>query len=166
MPKNWCFWTVVLEKTLETLGQQGDQTSQSLGNQSWIFIGRTDVEAETLILWLLYVKNWLIGKDLGAGKDWRQEKKGKTEHEMVGWHHQFYGHEFEQASGVGDGWGSLACCSPWGLRESDTTERLNWTETIKSFERRQITRYLFVDSVVMILRLKTTPERFLSSLQC
>ena len=125
------------------------------GNQSWMFIGRTDVKAETLILWLLYVKNWLIGKYPGAGKDWRQEEKGKTEDEMLGWHHWFYGHDFEQASGVGDGWGRLLCCSPWGLKESDTTERLNWTETIKSFERWKIPRYLFVDSVVMILRLKT-----------
>ena len=94
MPKNWCFWTVVLEKTLETLGQQGDQTSQSLGNQSWIFIGRTDVEAETPILWPPDTKNWLIWKDPDAGKDWGFEKE-TTEDEMVGRHHRFNGHELE-----------------------------------------------------------------------
>ena len=93
----------------------------------WIFIGRTDAEAETPILWPPDVKNWRIGKDPDAGKDWRQEK-GKTQHEMVGWHHQLYGHEFAQAPGVGDGQRSLVCCRPWGCKESDTTERLNWTE--------------------------------------
>ena len=98
------------------------------GNQSWIFIGRTDVETETLILWPPDGKNWLIGKDPDAGKDWRQEEKGMTEDEMVGWHHRLNGCEFEQASGVGEGQGSLACCSPWGRKESDTTEWLNWTE--------------------------------------
>ena len=96
------------------------------GNQSWIFIGRTDAEAETPMLWLPDEKNWLIGKDPDAGKDWRQEEKGTIEDEMVGWHHQLNGHEFEQAPGVGDGQGGLACCSPCGWRESDTTEWLNW----------------------------------------
>jgi len=91
------------------------------GNQSWIFIGRTDAEAETLILWPPDAKNWLIGKDPDAGKDWRQEEKGMTEDEMVGWHHRLDRHEFEQASGVGDGQGSLACCGPWGHKELDTT---------------------------------------------
>ena len=98
------------------------------GNQSWIFIGRTDAEAETPILKPPDVKNWLTRKDPDAGKDWRREEKGTTEDEMVGWtNHQFHGHEFEQALGVGDGQGTLACCSPWGCKESDTTERLNWT---------------------------------------
>ena len=100
------------------------------GNQCWIFIGRTDAEAETPILWLPDVKNWLIGKDPDSGRDWRQEEKGMTEDEMVGWHHRFNGHEFEQAPEVGDGQGSLACCSPWGHKELDTTERLNWTEQV------------------------------------
>ena len=95
---------------------------------SWIFIGQTDANAETAILWPPDAKNWLTGKDSDAGKDWRQEKKGMTEDEMVGWHHWPNGHEFEQAPGVGDGQGSLACCSPWGGKESDTTEQLNWTE--------------------------------------
>ena len=98
------------------------------GNQSWIFIWRTDAEAETPILWPPDVKNWLIRKDPDAGNDGRQEEKVTTEDEMVGWHHRLDGHEFEQASGVGDGQGSLACCSPWDCKESDTTEQLNWTE--------------------------------------
>ena len=93
-----------------------------------MFIGRTDVEAETPILWSPDVKNWLIWKDPDAGKDWRQEEKGITEDEMVGWHHWLDGHEFGQTPGVGDGQGSLACCNPWGRKESDTTEWLNWTE--------------------------------------
>ena len=95
-------------------------------NQSWIFIGRTDAEAETPILWPPDAENWLIGKDPDAEKDWEQEEKGMTEDEMVGWHHRLDGHEFEQAPGVGDGQGSLACCSPWGHKELDTTEWLNW----------------------------------------
>ena len=98
-------------------------------NQPWIFNGRTDAEAEALVLWPPDGKNWLIGKDPDADKDWRQEKKGSTEDEMVGWHHWLNGHEFEQAPGVDDGQGSLACCSPWGRKESDTTEWLNWTHT-------------------------------------
>ena len=95
------------------------------GNQSWIFIGRTDAEAETSILWLTDAKYWLIGKYPDAGKDWRQEKKGTTENEMVGWHHWLNGYEFEHAPGVGDGQGGLTCCSPWGHKESDTIEWLN-----------------------------------------
>ena len=98
------------------------------GNQSWIFTGRTDAEAEAPILWPPDVKNWLTGKDPGAEKDWRQEDKGRTEDEMVGWHHQLDGHEFEHTLGAGDGQGGLACCSPWDHKESDTTEQLDWTE--------------------------------------
>ena len=97
------------------------------GNQSWIFIGKTDAEPEAPILWPPDAKIWLIGKDPDAGKDWRQEEKGMTEDEMAGWHHQLKGHELEQALEVGDGQGSLACCSPWGCNELDMTERLNWT---------------------------------------
>ena len=127
-PKNWCFWTVVLEKTLESpLDCKEIQPANPKGDQSWIFIGRTDAEAETNT-WLPDAKNWLIGKGPDAGKDWRQEEKGMTENEMVEWHHQLDGHEFEQAPGVGEGQGSLACCIPWGHKESDTTEQLNWTE--------------------------------------
>ena len=131
MPKNWCFWTVVLEKTLESpLDCKEIQPVIPKGNQSWIFIGKTDAEAETPILWPPEVKNWLLGKDPDVGKDWRQEEKGMTEDEMVWWHHRLDGHESEQAPGVGDGQGSLACCSPWGLKELDTTEWLNWTENL------------------------------------
>ena len=127
--KNWCFWTVVLEKTPESLlDSKETQPVNPKGNQSWIFIGRTDAQAETPILYPPYAKNWLIGKDPDAGKDWRQEKKGMTEDEIVGWHHQRNGHEFEWAPGVGDGQGSLMCCSPLGCKESDTTEWLNCTE--------------------------------------
>ena len=106
--KNWCFWTLVLEKTLESsLDCKEIQPVHSKGNQSWIFIGRTDAEAETPILWPPEVKSWLTGEDPNAGKDWRQEEKGTTEGEMVGWHHQLNGYEFEQALGVGDGQGGL-----------------------------------------------------------
>ena len=131
MPKNWCFWTVVLEKTLESSWDSKDiQPVHPKENQSWVLIGRTDAEAETSVLWPPDVKNWLIGKDPDADeKDWRQEEKGITEDEMVGWYHRLDGHEFEQAMGVGDGQGSLACCSPWGRKESDTTEQLNWINT-------------------------------------
>ena len=101
-PKNQCFWTVVLKKTLERpLHWKEIQPVHSKGNQSWVFIGRTDVEAETPILWPPDAKNWLIGKDPDAGKDWRQEEKGMTEDEMVGWHHPLDGHEFELTPGVG-----------------------------------------------------------------
>ena len=126
--KNRCVWTVVLEKTLESsLDCKEILPVKPKGNQSWIFIGRTDAEAETLIFWPPYAKNWLTWKDPDAEKDWRQEK-GMTEDEMVGWHHQLNGHEFEQALGAGDGQGSLVCCSPWGCKELDTTEwQLNWT---------------------------------------
>ena len=120
--KNWCFWTVVLEKTLESpLHFKEIKPVSPKGNQSWIFIGRTDAEAETPIRWPPDAKSWLIGKGPDAGKDWRQDEKGMTEDEMVGWHHRLDGHEFEQALGVGDGQGGLACCSPWGHRV-----RLDW----------------------------------------
>ena len=130
--KNWCFWIVVLEKTLESpLDSKESQPVHSEGDQSWVFIGRTDAEAETPILCPPDAKSWLIGKDSDAGRDWGQEEKGMTEGEMVGWNHQLDGHEFGWTPGVGDGQGGLACCDSWGrtLRtESDTTEQLNWTE--------------------------------------
>jgi len=125
-PKNWCFWTVVLEKTLESpLDCKEIQPVHSKGDQSWMFIGRTDVEAETPILWPCNVKSWLILKDSDAGKDWRQEK-GTTEDEMVGWHHWLDGQEFGWTPGVGDEQGGLCAMVKWGRKESDTTERLNW----------------------------------------
>ena len=127
--KNRFFWTMVLEKTLESpLHYKEVKPVHPKGDQSWIFIGRTDVEAYTPILWPRYAKNWLIVKDPDAGQDWRQEEKGVTEDKMVGCHHWLYGHEFEQAPGVGNGQGSLMCCHPWDCKESDTTEPLNWTE--------------------------------------
>ena len=115
--KNWRLWPMVLEKTLESpLDCKEIQPVNRRGNQSWIFMGRTDVEAKTPIVWLPDVKNWVIGKDPDAGKDWRQEEKGMTEDKMVGWHHRLNGHEFEQALGDAEGKGSLVCCSPWGHR--------------------------------------------------
>ena len=129
VPENWCFWTVVLEITLESpLDCKEIQPVHPKGNQPWIFIGRTDAEAETPILWPPNGKNWLIGKDPDAGKDWRWEEKETTEDKLVGWHHRLNGHKFEQTPGVGDGQGGLACCSLWGCKELDTTEWLNWTE--------------------------------------
>ena len=116
-PKNWCLWTVVLEKTLESpLDCKEIQPVYPKGDQSWIFIGRTDAEAEAPILWPPDVKNWLLAKDPNAGEDWGQEEKGTTEDEMVGWHHRLNGHEFEQAPRVGDGQGSMVCCNPWGSK--------------------------------------------------
>ena len=127
--QNWCFWTVVLEKTLGSpLDCKEIQTVHPKGVQSWVFIGRTDVEAETPILWPPDAKSWLIWKDSDAGKDWGQEEKGTTEDEMVGWHHRLSGHGFGWTLGVGDGQGGLACCGPWGRKESDMTQWLNWTE--------------------------------------
>ena len=127
VPKNWCFWTMVLEKTLEgPLDCKEIQPVHPKGDQSWVVIGRT--EAETPVLWPPHAESWLTGKDSDAGRDWGQEEKGTTEVEMAGWHHRLDGHEFEWTPGVGDGQGGLACCNSWGLEESDTTERLNWTE--------------------------------------
>ena len=131
VPKNWCFWTVVLEKTLASpLDCKKIKPVNPKWYQSWIFIGRIGAEAEAPILWPPDVKNWLIGKDPDAGKDWRWEEKGTTEDEMVGWHHQLDGHEFEQAPGVCFGQGSLACCNPWDCKELDTNEWLNWLNTL------------------------------------
>ena len=127
--KNSCFWTVALEKTLESpLDCKEIHPVSSKGNQSWIFTGRTDAKAETLILRPPDAKNWLIEKDPDAGKDWRQEERGMTEDEMVGWHHRLNGCEFGWSPSVGDGQGGLACCSSWGHKKSDTTEWLSWTE--------------------------------------
>ena len=129
--KNWCFWTVLLEKTLESpLECKKIKPANPKGNQSWIFIGRNDAEAEAPIFWPPDVNNWLIGKDPDAGKGWGQEEKGMTEDKIVGWHHQLNGHEFEQTLGVGDGQGSLVCCCPWGHKESDTIEWVSWTDTV------------------------------------
>ena len=139
-PKNWCFWTVVLK---ETLGSPLDYKEIKLvipkGNQSWIFIGRTDAEAEAPKLWPPDVKNWLIGKDPDAGEDWRQEK-GKTEDEMFRWHQWLDGHEFEKVPKVGGGQGSLSCFSSWGHKELDMTEWLNWGKWILIY----LIQYLYI----------------------
>ena len=127
---NWCFWTVVLEKTLESpLDCKDIQPVHPKGNQPWDFFGRTDAEAETPILWPPDAKSWLIGKDSDAGRDWGQEEKGLTEDEMAGWHHWLYGHEFEWTPGVGDGQRGLVCCDSWGRKESGMAEWLNWTRS-------------------------------------
>ena len=124
--KNWCFWTVVLEKTLASpLTCKKITPVNPKGDQPWIFIGRTDAEAEAPILWPPNAKSLLIGKDPEAGKDWRQEEKGATGDEMIGWHHLLNGHDFVQSPGDGEGQGSLVCCGLWGHKESDTTEWLN-----------------------------------------
>ena len=127
--KNWCFGTMVLEKTLESPLDWKIQSVYSKGDQSWVFIGRTDAKAETPILWTPHARSWLIGKDPDAGRDWGQEEKGTTEDEMAGWHHRLDVHEFEWTLGVGDGQGGLVCCDSWGCKESDMTGRLNWTVT-------------------------------------
>ena len=127
--KNWCLWTVVLEKTLESpLDCKEIQPVHSEGDQPWDFFGRNDAKAETPVPWPPHVKSWLIGKDSDAGRDWGQEEKGMTEDEMAGWHHQLDGHESEWTPWVGDGQGGLVCCNSWGCKESDMTERLNWTD--------------------------------------
>ena len=122
VPKNWCFWMVVLKKTLESpLDNKDIKLVNPEGNQLWIFIGRTDAEVESPILWSPDGKSQLTGKDSDAEKDWGQEEKWVTEDEMVGWHHWLDGHEFEQTAGDSEGQGSLPCCSPWGRKELNTT---------------------------------------------
>ena len=133
--KNWCFWTVVLKTLESSLDCKDIKPFHPKGNQSWIFTGRTEAEAEAEapILWPSDVKKWLIGKDSDSGKAWRQEEKEMTENEIVGWHHQLNGHEFEQALGIGDGQGSLVCSSPRGRKDSvtghDWVTELNWWDS-------------------------------------
>ena len=146
VPKNWCFWTVVLEKTLESpLDCKKIQPVHSEGDQSWVFIGRNDAKAETLVLWPPHAKSWLIGKDADAGRDWGQEEKGTIEDEMAGWHHWLDGHGFEWTPGVGDGQGGLGCCDSWGHKESGATE-LNWSTKyqpkIKTHSNSNINAYI------------------------
>ena len=155
--KNWHFWTVVLEKTLESpLDCKEIQPIHSKGDQSWVFFGRTDAEAETAILWPPHVKSWLIGKGSGAARDWGQEEKGTTEDEIARWHHRLDRHECEWTPGVGDGQGGLECCGSWGHKESDTTEQLNWTELWA--------KYCFGNSGCDILRAKARNSQNLDAL--
>ena len=129
VPKNWCFWTVVLEKTLESpLECKEMQPVHSKWDQSWDFFGKNDAKAEIPVLWPPHAKSWLIGKDSAAGRDWGQEEKRTTEDEMAGWHHWLNGRESEWTRGVGVRQGGLACCDSWGHKEWGTTERLNWTD--------------------------------------
>ena len=141
---------MVLEKTLESpLDCKEIQPVHPKGDQSWVFIGRTYVEAESPILWPPDAKSWLIWKDPDAAKDWGQEEKGMTEVEMVGWHHQLNGHGFGWTPGVGDGQGGLACCSSWGRKELDTSERLNWTE-LKHLKQQTTGSLLFYFSFIFL----------------
>ena len=138
--KNWWFWTVVLEKTLESpLDCKEIQPVHSEGDHPWNFFGRNDAKAETPVLWPPHAKSWLIGKEYSAGRDWGQEEKGTTEDEMAGWHHWLDGHESEWTPGVGDGQGGLACCDSWGRKESDTTEWLIWCDLICGASRKEPT---------------------------
>ena len=141
----WCWRT--LESLLDC---QKIKSVNTKGNQSWTFIGRMDAEAETPILWPPDEKNWLIWKDPNAERDWMQEEKGTTENERVGWHHWLDRHEFEQTPRVGDGLGSLVCCSLEGCKELDTTERLNWTEL--KFYRKQTKQKLWLIKVNIIVK--------------
>ena len=134
--KNRCFWTVVLEKTLESpLDCKEIQPVHPGGNQSWILTGGADAEDETPILSPPDAKNWLTGKDPDAGRGWGQEEKGTTVDEMAGWHHRLDGHGFEWTPGVGDGQGGLACCDSWGHKELDMTEQLNWMKAVSKYFR-------------------------------
>ena len=151
-PNNWYFWTVVLEKTLESpLDCKEIQSVHSKGDQSWIFIGRTDAEAETPLLWPPDSNNWLIWKDLDAEKGWRQEEQGMTEDEMVWWYHWLDGCGSEQGLGVGDGNGSLECCSPWGHKYLDVTELLNRTDNLHTTQFALLNVLFMVYSIFMIL---------------
>ena len=142
MLKNWCFWTVVLEKTLESpLDCKEIPPVYPKRNQSWVFIGRTDAEAETPLPWPPDAKCWFIWRDPDAGKDWGQEEKGTTEDEIVGWHHRLDRHGFGWTPGVGDRQGGLACCGSWGRKESDTIERLNWSEYILPYSLSSLVNY-------------------------
>ena len=153
--KNWCFWTVVLEKTLESPLNCKEVHPVHPKDQSWVFIGRTNAEAETPVLWPPHAKSWLIGKDADAGRDWGQEEEGTIEDEMAWWHHQLNGREFEWTPGVGDGQGGLVCCDSWGCRVGhDWATELSWTDSWKFFRwnNEALTIfYLFSDDVYPVL---------------
>ena len=133
----------------ESLGLQVDQPVNPKGNQSWIFTGRTDAETKAPILWPPVAKNRFTEKDPDTAEDWRQEEKGPTEDEMIGWHYWLDGHAFEQALGVGSGQGNLACCSPWGCKELDPTEQLNWLIGLSLLSSKEQASFNFVDAVTI-----------------
>ena len=148
-PKSWCFWTVVLEKTLESpLDCKEIQPVHSEGDQPWDFFGRNDAKAETPVIWPPHAKSWLIGKDSDAGRDWGQEEKGTTEDEMARWHHRLDGRGFGWALGVGDGQGGLVCCNSWCRKELDLTEWLNWTEQFPWRRKWQPTPVFFLENSI------------------
>ena len=142
MPKNWCFQTVVLGKTPESPLYSKIIPVNLKGNQPWILVGRTDAEAEALVFWSSEANSWLMGKVPDAGKDWGQKEKRASEDEMAGWHHRYNGHELGQTSGDGEGQRGLACCSPWGCKESDTTGQLNNHKSIVKEEEKSVKRVL------------------------
>ena len=154
-PKNWCFWTAVLEKTLESpLACKEIQPVHSDGDQPWVFFGRNDAKAKTPILWPPHAKSWLIGKDSDAGRDWSREEKRTTEDEMAGWHHWLNGHESEWTLGVGDGQGGLACCDLWGLRvKHDWATELNWKRVYTVLGGSQILTNLNLNNNILKLLL-------------
>ena len=141
------------EDSWEFLNCKEIQPVHPKGDQTWVFIGRTDAEAETPILWPPHEKSWLTGKDSDVGRDWGQEEKGTTEDEMAGWYHQLDGHEFEWTPGAGDRQGGLACCDSWGHKKSDTTEQLNWTEHIYQLKCK-VTNEFFKRSRLLLLVLQ------------
>ena len=160
-PKNWCFWTVVLEKTLESpFDCKEIQPVHSEGDQPWDFFGRYNAKAETPVLWPPHEQSWLIGINSDAGRDWGQEEKGTTKDEMAGWHHRLDGRESEWTPGVGDEQGGLACCDSWGCKESDMTEQLNWTmNRTPKFNRVQFFKslILWLVSYCVLLKNKSLP---------
>ena len=147
-----CFWTVVLEKTLESpLDCKEIQPVHSEGDQPWDFFGRNDAKAEIPVLWPPHAKSWLIGKDSDAGRDWGQEEKGTTEDEVAGWNHWLDGRESEWTPGVGDRQGGLACCDSRGRKESNTTERLNWTELIQLLIHAERKTHVLLLNYILVL---------------
>ena len=159
VPKNWCVWTVVLKKTLESpLDCKEIQSVHSEGDQPWGFFGRNDAKAEATVLWPPHVKSWLIGKDSDAGRDWGQEEKGTTEDEMAGWHHRLDGRESEWTPGDGDGQGGLVCFNSCGCKESDTTERLNLTKTLPLKGRNINNLWMYMGTIILFLSLCIFPK--------